>query len=281
MYIYLLTSPSGKHYVGLTTRDVDLRFEEHINEWRRGKFKRKLFGAFTKYDPSNFKKEIIYEAASIEELCSKEMEYIKQYDSYHNGYNMTLGGEGFRFEELSAEHKQSLSEARTEYWYTEKGQEWKKQLSKKMIGNDYGKNNKGWNPSEETRKRMSEARKGKESTFKGKHHTKEFKEKMSRDRVGRHWYWNPDTGEQKQCFEGYQPLGWIQGYNPDKRNFGWKQSKKQKAIVTKLMSKKWIVTHPNGHREEIFNLNAFCREHGVSASNVSRGGQAGYKAIKI
>jgi len=44
-----------------------------------------------------FELEQIDTADTLEELCEKEKEYIKQYNSHYiegNGYNMTYGGEG-------------------------------------------------------------------------------------------------------------------------------------------------------------------------------------------
>ncbi len=45
----------------------------------------------------NFYYEIL-ELCPINELNDKEVFYIKKFDSYHNGYNMTLGGEGNKYE---------------------------------------------------------------------------------------------------------------------------------------------------------------------------------------
>lgn len=42
---------------------------------------------------------------------------------------------------------------------TKQTPEWKAKMSLRMKGNDYGKNNKGWNPSEETRAKWREQRK--------------------------------------------------------------------------------------------------------------------------
>lgn len=54
-----------------------------------------LYRAFAKYGIENFTFEIIEECA-IDELDAKEVEYIKYFDSYYNGYNQTQGGSGSR-----------------------------------------------------------------------------------------------------------------------------------------------------------------------------------------
>ena len=56
-------------------------------------------------------------------------------------------------------HRKKISESRKEDWET--NHELRKHMSEKMKGNDYGKYHKGWNPSGETRERMSVAKKNK------------------------------------------------------------------------------------------------------------------------
>lgn len=57
----------------------------------------------------------------------------------------------------SADHRRKISEARKRNWATNEAL--KKKLSEKNMGNTYGRARQGWIPSEETRKRMSEAAK--------------------------------------------------------------------------------------------------------------------------
>ena len=47
-----------------------------------------------KYGLENFKVEVL-ELCQPDELNEKEIAYIKYYDSYHHGYNSTLGGTYF------------------------------------------------------------------------------------------------------------------------------------------------------------------------------------------
>ena len=66
-------------------------------------------------------------------------------------------------------------------------------------------------PSEESKKKMSEARKGKhlgkDNSFYGKHHSEESKKRMSEANKGRHWYNNGK--ENRFCFEC--PDGFVTG----------------------------------------------------------------------
>lgn len=56
-----------------------------------------------KYGRDKFHIELIDTASSKEEMFEKEMYYIKLFDTYKNGYNSTLGGDGFQPIELNEE----------------------------------------------------------------------------------------------------------------------------------------------------------------------------------
>lgn len=56
-----------------------------------------LYRAFRKYGIENFNFKII-EKCSKELLNEREIFWIKQYNSYFNGYNQTIGGQGFKKE---------------------------------------------------------------------------------------------------------------------------------------------------------------------------------------
>lgn len=111
-FIYKLTSPSGKSYIGKTSRSLIIRFREHISAWKTKKFKSKLYNAFDKYNPSLWSKEIIFETTDKNIIYDKEDEYIKKYDTIKNGYNILLGGTkgstGMKFK-FTEEHKRKIS----------------------------------------------------------------------------------------------------------------------------------------------------------------------------
>lgn len=104
-YLYHITNQfNNKTYIG-KTNDIDRRISRHFLELRKGQHhSRKLQRAFDKYGDKAFK--VTYETffdITEEELSEKEILEIKKFDSYNNGYNETLGGEGhsllFSFEE--------------------------------------------------------------------------------------------------------------------------------------------------------------------------------------
>lgn len=95
-YIYVITNKiSGKKYVGQTTNFFQ-RKECHLSNLRVGKHhSQKLQNAYNKYGEENFIWSYeICEVDSIEDLYILEQKKIQELDSYNNGYNCTLGGEG-------------------------------------------------------------------------------------------------------------------------------------------------------------------------------------------
>ena len=95
-YLYHITNQiNNKTYIG-KTNDIDRRITRHFSDLRKGQHhSHKLQRAFDKYGDKVFK--VTYETfldISEEELAKKEIFEIKKFDSYNNGYNETLGGEG-------------------------------------------------------------------------------------------------------------------------------------------------------------------------------------------
>ena len=89
--IYKITNTvNGKCYIG-QSRDIKARWQKHLSSYKSYP-DWELYRAFKKYGISKFTFEIIEECL-IEELNEREIYWIAQYDSFNNGYNMTLGGE--------------------------------------------------------------------------------------------------------------------------------------------------------------------------------------------
>ena len=91
-YIYkIINKVNGKMYIGQTI-NVSKRIKDHFKELENGTHHSvKLQRAYNKYGKDNFYYEYkIVEVKSHEELLKIEIDEIDRYDSYNNGYNMTL-----------------------------------------------------------------------------------------------------------------------------------------------------------------------------------------------
>lgn len=112
--IYKLKSPSGKEYIGLTTREFETRMQEHFNNRNLKKYAHlSLYRAINKYGWDSFEKEIIFEAdVTIEHLRELEIFFIDKYDTFYSGYNNTLGGEATYGHVWTEEQKEKLRESR-------------------------------------------------------------------------------------------------------------------------------------------------------------------------
>ena len=93
--VYLITNlVNNKKYVGITHNTIEHRFEEHIQKSRCKNGTWVLHRALRKYGVDNFKIELLEDNIDKEQIGEKETYYIYLYDTYNNGYNITLGGAG-------------------------------------------------------------------------------------------------------------------------------------------------------------------------------------------
>lgn len=93
MIIYKVTNlENNKIYIGKTSYSLESRKAQHLRESKKSTFQ--FHRALQKYSSEKFLWEVIFECDTEEELNLKEIEFIQKFDSYKNGYNMTLGGEG-------------------------------------------------------------------------------------------------------------------------------------------------------------------------------------------
>ena len=123
-YVYLLKNKlNGKCYVGQTC-DFDRRMAEHEYEARSGS-SFKIHQAIRKYGLENFESIILHccqgqEQVVLDELNSLEIHYIRKFDSFANGYNMTEGSRGSLGLRHTKEARQKMSKARSGRTLSEK-----------------------------------------------------------------------------------------------------------------------------------------------------------------
>ena len=94
-YIYKIWNDiNNKVYIGKTNRSLKTRFHEHCRDSKKeNRNNRPLYKAMNKYGVENFHIEELEETSR--ELSSKrECYWIGYYNSFHNGYNATKGGDG-------------------------------------------------------------------------------------------------------------------------------------------------------------------------------------------
>lgn len=137
-YIYSITSPSGRVYIGKT-----FNLSQRLNKYKNLHCKEqpKLYRSIMKYGWNNHTTNVLVklENTSLEHLNKEEKFYIEKYNSFSNGLNCTKGGDGI----IGYKHSKTVVEG------------------------------------------MSSRRKNKPSLFKGRKHTKEAKDKISKINTGR------------------------------------------------------------------------------------------------
>ena len=112
--IYKYESPSGKVYIGQTINEKQRR-KRFLNE-NIDYAGIKINNARKKYGSKNFKYDILERVISdnidflSSELNKLECYYIGLYDSFKNGYDMSIGGDGSVGYKLTDEHKRKITQ---------------------------------------------------------------------------------------------------------------------------------------------------------------------------
>jgi group I intron endonuclease len=123
--VYLIENlKTGSSYVGMTSKCIEERFQQHVCDARRGTGCY-LHKAISKYGPECFEIFSLEGARTQQVAHQLEKEWIRELGTYEdrNGYNMTPGGEGqppgkdhplygTTFE-VTEEHRRKLSQAQT------------------------------------------------------------------------------------------------------------------------------------------------------------------------
>jgi group I intron endonuclease len=161
-FLYQLTSPSGKRYVGVTVRSVEKRWRQHMKDSQRGNLA--IHAAIRKYSPEAFEVKTLAQVEDSEMFELEKRAIAALGTKAPLGYNLTDGGEGglpgFTHSE---ETRRRLSEAKLGRSLTD---EHKEKLRAAKLGTRRGPH------SEETKAKIGAA-------SAGRLHSAESKRKMS------------------------------------------------------------------------------------------------------
>lgn len=155
-YIYVIENDiNDKKYIGKTEFSIEKRWKEHCRDYKQNRSeKRPLYNAMSRYGIEHFKIKIIEECSS-EEASEKEQYWISFYNSYYNGYNATLGGDGKSFvdyrkilklfdttlmsqKEIAEECNCSIDSVKNIVSQYRSEVKWQERFSKKHIPNSLG-----------------------------------------------------------------------------------------------------------------------------------------------
>ena len=187
--VYKHTSPNGKVYIGITKRSLNDR-------WRNGNGYKKnphFWKAIEKYGWDKIKHEIIASDLSFSEAEYYERYFISLYQSFNPnyGYNMTFGGDhGLK---ITDEVRNRISKKLKDYFSNHP--EAKEEMAKRMIGTTLSEETKKKmsethkaNMTEERRKRIGDAHRGiKLTSHKRKPRSQESNKKISEAKKGKHF----------------------------------------------------------------------------------------------
>lgn len=142
--VYRHTSPSGKQYVGITSKPVEERWGRYGSGYVDNKH---FWNAICKYGWDSFIHEILACDLSLEDACSLECYMIATFDLMNpdKGYNQTSGGE---YSVPSDEIRAVLSQRTSSKW---QDPEFRSKIVSKLKGHPV---------SHETRVKISEANTG-------------------------------------------------------------------------------------------------------------------------
>lgn len=185
---------SGKMYIGKTIdakrRWLNHRYGKYKNGWRKD----------YQNNPDKYEYSVIEYDVPEDKLNEREIFWISFFDSYHNGYNLTPGGDGMsKGYKLSDETKHKMSKAKKGENNPMYGRHHSEETLIKFRGENnpmYGKNRSGEN-----------------NPFYGKHHTEEWRQKMyermkgeNHPNFGKHFYTDGNKNiVAYECPEGFKP----------------------------------------------------------------------------
>lgn len=157
--IYKITNTeTNRIYIGCTINSLKHRFEEHCYRCLKTNINTKLCNNVRKYGVEKFTIELI-EECSLDVIYNREVEVIKEHNSFEEGLNSTVGGEGCLGYKHSPEIRLKISNA-VKDGKSHKGKTYEEIYGEKALEEKEKRKNKGLNywdtiSEEEKKQRLS------------------------------------------------------------------------------------------------------------------------------
>lgn len=92
--LYAITcTTNGKLYVGITSRDMDVRWKEHVKSYKGQQPSSVVHKAMRKHGLQAFTVEVLHEYSTAEEAAHAEIQLIANLELMRRGYNAGPGGD--------------------------------------------------------------------------------------------------------------------------------------------------------------------------------------------
>lgn len=164
-YIYKITNPSGKIYIGQT---IDLKVRKNKYKYLNCKNQTRLYKSLLKYGWENHIFEVLetIDLVNDGDLNILEVKYIEEYNCFIKGLNCTLGGQGGSGKVYSEESKlkmrnSQLGKKQSEETINKRVKSLKGQKRSIEFKQKLKALKTGLVVSDETKKKLSEINKGK------------------------------------------------------------------------------------------------------------------------
>lgn len=189
-FIYKITNDfDSKFYIGKCQCSIEDRFKQHlrnVKKWidKKQTYRSHLYEAMSLYGVEHFSINLI-ESCDNKDLGDREKYWIKELNAQKVGYNITPGGnsiwEGMKH---SVESKDKISKTlKGKRAGIKLSEEHKKALSEAKKGKPSSRI--GFHHSIETKEKLSSMKKGKPSTRRDFHHSTETRERLKISHTGK------------------------------------------------------------------------------------------------
>lgn len=108
MKVYAALFPNGKKYIGVTTREIEARVQDHKDAMNR--VDNKFYRALKKHGIENVEFRHVKDCKTVDEMFVVEKVLIERHKTNTDGYNSTTGGEGNPGRIVREETRRKISE---------------------------------------------------------------------------------------------------------------------------------------------------------------------------